>query len=238
MLPNDDAPKDGSVRKEWKRGSELIARQANNFGVVHPRNVIGPARDERQMTGVLAEDRALVEQPLHTAIDEPRKFRAGHRSVEPKVHSHDRRTFQTTRVRDEIDERRWHSALPQSSHPVPRDRAYHDLWPKRLLTRLDAQAVITVDENPCPRPRQHTSRMLFDEAYRRRRVELVEGHGWQPDGGILDARAKQLGDNADKWPGGGNIWRLVQRRNRERMPQPLSQASRLSVLRQPFGNRL
>ena len=91
-----------------------------------------------------------------------------------------------------------------------------------LAARFDVAHASILEVNPRGATDAHLSAALLDESARRLRVELIERPRRQRERRVLGSAAEHLREHGRERRRGRHAHRLIQRRERERLPQHLS----------------
>ena len=187
----------------------------------------------------LAEHRALVEHPLHRAAGQADERLVEHRPIEPQIDGDDRRRRHRGAPRRSVRQRAPAVAIEELRQREPRHgRRSTDSAPPRARRRRRPRR---------PRRLRHESAPARRSAPRRRaaRCNARAGSAYIRWSGLVGRRSPP---RADRGPnisastrakgGAAASRRLVQRRERQRLPQHLAQARGLAVANQPALDRL
>ena len=233
LLADDDRPPHLGARSRRKRRAHLAQAQSHQFlvGLAHHR--VGTARDERQMRGLLAEDAFACRTP--TAWSGPGRptndsvvtARSSQRLTVTIGDAAVLRAFAATGAsgggtfsktsggvpRVLRRRRRTHRQPGRWSSPAVRaacNPSASPSWPAPHL--MCATAFVLTSP-----PRSSMNR------FARQGVQLVERLQRYRERGVAAAGAEHAGEDAGKGCRGGDVDRLVQRRDGKRFPQQLDE---------------
>ena len=186
---------------------------------------------------LVAEDRALVEHPVHRTADQ-----ADERARASTGPSNQRLTVTIGELAIARGVRRRRSRAPRARR-LPRSGAnacHGTALTTTAASRSSSPGLDTPRSRRARRARRAPATSISTAPPRASmnaragsRVQLVERHARQADRRVLDARTEQLAEHAHERRGRGDVRRLIERGDRQRMPQPLAEPRRLTVRREP-----
>ncbi len=219
-----DARSTFAARASGSASRSSRSASAIELFVLNRHHLVGAARHQRQMRRVRLEHLLLVEHPLHRPPRQAEKRRLQDTPIEPEVDARDRRRPgsrpRPCAARPPAPCRRQTGRSART-----RARRRRQRRPSRRMPR--ASTCVTC---PCRRWMRagaadaHVATTRFDEAPRRLRVQLVERTHRQPERRVPGSAAEHPREHGGKRRRGGLAHRLVQRGERQRLPQHLPHA--------------
>ena len=233
LFANDGAALQYRVARAGNGAGDLARGKRDECRVVGPHEGVGPAGHQRQVRRRLAEHPPLVEDPLHLPPGQSHEQVVHHRAVVPEIHGHDRLGGHPRGARDDPGHRR---GFPDQEglEREPGDGG-DDLRDRHgLAAHFHPGDPSGIDPDAREGIQAHLAALGLEVPPRGERVHLMQRLERQHQRRIGAGRAEHLGQHLHERLRRRLTRRLVQGRDGQRLPQPLAQASSLSVPREPL----
>src|SRR6185503_10262738 len=235
LFADDDGTAQLGALHRRQRNSQLTKRQVDKLLVGLTHQCRRAARDERQMRAGFAEQRALVEHPLHRAAGQADKAVRRHRAIEPEIDGDDRRCIGGL-CRSQYGFERGRPIRKYRWQRVPRCRADDGPWLQNLVAYAHREMPVT--RHARGRIDSHSSCRTLDVLARWNRVQLIERLQREAKRAVAPVVREHASQHTSERGPRRLVYGLIQRGNRQRFPQQLDETRRLPMPHQPLPYRL